>query len=92
MRSRLTELPEGHSVYHLAPHPCPYLTLKEAAQYCGYSARQFRRHVEQFSIPAKGPRRNRFCVADLDAWMDNPSVFLKPILSRNGKRFTPVMA
>lgn len=48
-----------------------WLTTKEAAEYCGYSVKKFR----EYAIPRCGPKRNRFDVHDLDAWMKNPEAF-----------------
>ena len=54
----------------------PYLTLSEAARYCGYQPRRFRDLVRAYSIPLRGPGRNRFARSDLDAFMNAPVTFL----------------
>lgn len=77
----------------LSSLPCSsYLTLKQAAHYCGYSVRQFRRHISTYALPGKGPEKNKFRREDLDCWMENPCAFQKSIRSRNGKGFTKVAA
>ncbi|EMG36579.1 Helix-turn-helix domain containing protein [Desulfocurvibacter africanus PCS] len=69
-----------------------YLTLKEAAQMCRYSARHFRDLVKQDNIPTYGRGLNRFRVSDLHAWMENPDVFKVRGFRRvrRGQGFTPV--
>ncbi|WP_408022336.1 helix-turn-helix domain-containing protein [Solidesulfovibrio sp.] len=56
----------------------PYLTLTEAAKYCGYQPRRFRDLVREYSIPRRGPAGNRFSQSDLDAFMHVPVTFLVP--------------
>lgn len=70
-----------------------YRTTEEAAEYIGYSVRHFRRLVEKHSIPAFGPELNRFKLADLDTFMENPEAFKSPrIVHRRRGGFTPVAA
>ncbi len=55
---------------------CKYLPTRDAADYLGFSYYHFRRIVKTYSIPRKGPHRNRFSVNDLDMWMDDSQCFL----------------
>jgi hypothetical protein len=66
-----------------------YLPLPQAAAYCGYSADRFRRIVKEYSVPRYGPSRNRFKIADLDDWMENPPAF-RSVQPARRKKFTPV--
>lgn len=50
----------------------PYLNLKQAAEYCGYSPDTFRRKLRQYELPRYGPEGNRFAQSVLDAWMQSP--------------------
>lgn len=70
----------------------PYLSLAEAAKYCGYkSAKHFWSLLRQCDVPRYGPNENRYRVADLDDWMQNPKVFKKrPVPRRRAGGFTPV--
>ena len=54
----------------------PYLTMTDAARYCGYRPRRFHDIVKEYAIPRKGPARNRFAQSDLDAFMNSPVTFL----------------
>ncbi|MDP2848281.1 MAG: helix-turn-helix domain-containing protein [Humidesulfovibrio sp.] len=75
--------------------PAAYLTVEEAAAHVGKSLRTLSRWVEKYQIPRKGPYRNQFSKADLDAFMDNPDVFLaaKVHMPRHrGGSFTRVTA
>ncbi|MHC1753754.1 hypothetical protein [Humidesulfovibrio sp.] len=56
----------------------PFLTFRGAAVYCGYQhpdsfARMLRE--EKISLPACGPRRNRYACLTLDDFMSNPDAF-----------------
>lgn len=56
----------------------PFFTFRDAAAYCGYQhpdsfARMLRE--EEISLPACGPRRNRYARSVLDYFMSNPDVF-----------------
>ena len=53
----------------------PYLNLKQAAEYCGYSPDTFRRKLRQYELPRYGPEGNRFAQSVLDAWMQSPQTF-----------------
>lgn len=53
----------------------PYLNLKDAAAYCGYSPDTFRRKLRQYELPRYGPESNRFAQSVLDAWMQSPETF-----------------
>lgn len=68
-----------------------YRNTEEAAEYIGYSVRHFRRLVKEYGIPAFGPELNRFKLADLDTFMENPNAF-KPtrLVHRRKGGFTPV--
>lgn len=56
----------------------PFYSFREAAAYCGYShpdsfARMLRE--EDISLPACGPRRNRYARSILDAFMVNSDAY-----------------
>jgi hypothetical protein len=54
-----------------------WLSVKEAAKYCGYkSADYFRKVAQEFRIPRYGPNGNRYDRADLDEWMIAPWCFM----------------
>lgn len=56
----------------------PFFTFRAAAAYCGYQhpdsfARMLRE--EEISLPACGPRRNRYARSTLDDFMSAPDAF-----------------
>lgn len=56
----------------------PFFTFRDAAAYCGYQhpdsfARMLRE--EEISLPACGPRCNRYARSVLDDFMSNPDAF-----------------
>ena len=56
----------------------PFFTFRDAAAYCGYQhpdsfARMLRE--EDLSLPACGPRRNRYARSVLDEFMSDPDAF-----------------
>lgn len=53
----------------------PYLTLPQAAEYCGYSTDHFREILKGYAVPTYGPKNNRYRAVDLDAWMENPDEY-----------------
>lgn len=55
-----------------------YLSLQEAAKYCGYTPKYFSRLTCEFRIPKYGPRATRFKRIDLDFFMENPTFFQSP--------------
>lgn len=72
-----------------------WLNSAEAAAYCGYSRSTFMKNVRRYKIPRYGPKHNRFDRWDLDAWMQDPNVFLRknyvlPWRRRAPGDFTPV--
>ncbi len=73
--------------------PPGYLNTKQAAAYLGYSVKRFCLYAREGAIPRRGPRLNRFRIADLDAFMENPRVFTTvPATPRPRTRdgFTPI--
>ncbi|SNR98816.1 hypothetical protein SAMN04488503_2206 [Humidesulfovibrio mexicanus] len=75
--------------------PAAYLTVEEAAAHVGKSTRTLLRWAKQYQIPRKGPCRNQFGRADLDAFMDDPEVFLAAKIHmprHKGGGFTRVVA
>lgn len=63
----------------------PFFTFRAAAAYCGYQhpdsfARMLRE--EEISLPACGPRRNRYARSVLDYFMSNPDVFRASRIAR----------
>jgi predicted DNA-binding transcriptional regulator AlpA len=50
----------------------PYLTMKEAAEFCGYAPATFRRTVKAYRINRYGPKQNKFSQPELESWMQNP--------------------
>lgn len=65
----------------------PYFTPKAAGEYCGYSAKTFRRLAREYRLPRYGPGHARFSASDLDRWMQNPFEFIQPKQSRSCKDF-----
>jgi len=55
----------------------PFLTLKQAAEYCGYAPDTFRRKIRDYDIPRFGPENNKFAQSVLDEWMQSPKCFEK---------------
>jgi hypothetical protein len=53
----------------------PWLSMADAARYCGYSVAHFRDLAKKFEIPTKGQHDNRFNANDLDMWMEEPKCF-----------------
>jgi hypothetical protein len=49
--------------------------MRQAAEYCGYGYETFRKMMRSYQLPKYGPKRNRFSVVDLDAFMANPEEF-----------------
>jgi len=75
---------------HKADHEW-YLTTGDAAEYIRYSVRQFRRLVDKHNIPTFGPESNRFRLADLDTFMENPNAFkVARAIHRRAGGFTAV--
>lgn len=68
-----------------------YLNIQDAAEYLGYSRGYFAQLVREYHIPRKGPGGKRFDVRDLEAFMDDPGVFMNQLQPppRRGA-FTPV--
>jgi len=69
----------------------PFFTFREAAAYCGYQhpdsfARMLRE--EDLSLPACGPRRNRYARSVLDDFMSNPDVF-RAVRPARARRHAP---
>ena len=52
-----------------------WLTARQAAEYCGYSVKTFKKYVREYNIPRYGPKKNRYCTDDLDQFMKNPHAF-----------------
>lgn len=72
-----------------------YMSLKEAADYSGYSPKYFARLAAEHRIPKYGPKRNRFKRLDLDFFMANPSIFQQAALPGGPRMpgvFTPCQA
>lgn len=63
----------------------PYVNLKEAAEYCGYSDSQFAALAKKYPLPRYGPSQTRFRIADLDAWMERPEDFTPSATPRRAK-------
>lgn len=55
----------------------PFMTLKQAAEYCGYHPDTFCRKLRDYQVPRHGPEKNRFARSVLDAFMENPDTFAK---------------
>jgi hypothetical protein len=59
----------------------PFFTYRDAAAYCGLPAPRFFHSFarmlreEDLSLPACGPRRNRYARSVLDDFMSNPDAF-----------------
>jgi predicted DNA-binding transcriptional regulator AlpA len=66
----------------------PFMTLKQAAEYCGYAPATFRRKLREYDLPRHGPEQNRFARSVLDNWMQNPEVFRKVQPNRKRKPLT----
>ncbi|MDR3044033.1 MAG: helix-turn-helix domain-containing protein [Desulfovibrio sp.] len=76
-----------------AAMPPGYLNTKQAAAYLGYSVKRFSIYAREGSIPRRGPRLNRFRIVDLDAFMENPRVFVSQASTprpRTREGFTPI--
>lgn len=72
-----------------------YLSLQEAAEYCGYLPKYFSRLSREYNLPKYGPKVNRFKRIDLDFFMSNPTYFQRPEAQsqfRMPGNFTPVSA
>ncbi|WP_319764427.1 DNA-binding protein [Maridesulfovibrio sp.] len=70
-----------------------YINRADAAEYVGYSAKQFGRYVTADHIPTYGPKNSRYKVADLDSWMEDRKTFTKKKYTsrrRPKEGFTPV--
>ena len=68
------------------PHG-PFLTLKQAAAYCGYAPETFRRKIKEYDFPRRGPEKNRYAQSDLDTFMVNPELYRhQPAKDRRGNR------
>lgn len=63
----------------------PYVNLKEAAEYCGYSESQFGALLRQYPLPRYGPKRTRYRLTELDAWMERPEDFKPTPTARRPK-------
>jgi len=66
----------------------PFMTARQAAEYCGYALETFRRKTREYDLPRHGPERNRFARSVLDAWMEYPEAF-KP--APRARRRKPVL-
>lgn len=55
----------------------PFMSLKQAAEYCGYHPDTFSRKLKEYQVPRHGPEKNRFAKTVLDAFMENPHAFAK---------------
>lgn len=53
----------------------PFLSTRDAAEYCSYNYDHFRILARKYSIPRRGPGNNRFSRSDLDRWMIDPDCF-----------------
>lgn len=69
-----------------------YLTLAEAADYCGYGRKKFKVIVTDFAIPVYGPDRDRYRPEDLDLFMEEPETFRVIGQIQRKRTFTPVRA
>jgi len=73
----------------------PFLTPAQAAKYVAYTRQHFGRLVKEYKIPRYGPELTRYRQSDLDAWMENPYIFVSPSSTGSARRrstFTPVKA
>lgn len=69
-----------------------YLTLVQAAGYCGYGRKKFKGIVADFAIPTYGPDRDRYRPEDLDLFMEEPESFRVIGQMQRKRTFTPVKA
>jgi len=69
-----------------------FLNLLEAATFCGYAPRTFRRLSKEYRIPKYGPTRSRFKQDDLVIFMEYPCHFLEQQepLVRARRKPTPI--
>ena len=63
----------------------PFFNLKDAAQYCGYSASAFTGKLKDYNLPRVGPNHNRFARSVLDLFMADPDQFKPHTLKRSRK-------
>jgi hypothetical protein len=56
----------------------PYFHAKNAAEFCGMAPSTFREEIRGANLPRYGPKRNKCAATDLDAWMRDPTVFMRP--------------
>jgi len=71
----------------IIPPAGPYLSTQDAAAYLSFNYDHFRILARKHQIPRRGPAKNRFAVADLDRWMNDPDCFLdKPTVLKPVKR------
>ena len=69
----------------------PFMTLKQAAEYCGYSPRTFSRKLKEYDLPRHGPEKNRFAKSVLDSWMQSPDTFRKAPQRRYNHKPRPLV-
>jgi len=67
----------------------PFLDLQKAARHCGYAKGTFERILREFDLPKCGPKKNRFAVSVLDAFMSSPDTFKKAQPQRAPRRHVP---
>lgn len=60
----------------VTPPAGPYLSTQDAAEYLSFNYDHFRILARKHQIPRRGPSKNRFAVADLDAFMADAQCFL----------------
>ena len=54
-----------------------FFNLTDAALFCGYAPRTFRRLTKKYRVPKYGPTRTRFKEDDLVRFMEDPCFFLE---------------
>ncbi len=75
----------------MRPQVAPkYLTVAQAAEYCGYPRKRFKGIVTDFAIPTYGPDRDRYRPEDLDLFMEEPEAFRVTSQMQRKRTFTPV--
>jgi len=70
-----------------------YLSLADAATFCGYRPGYFSKLLRRYALPRKGPGGNRFDVLDLEHFMSDPDAFKPGSMPKRQHRaggFTPV--
>lgn len=68
----------------------PFVTLREAAKFCGYKYDSFKKIAQEYKIPKYGPKRTKLSTVDLERFMVEPTLFMSSSDAQRGRNRKPL--